>query len=91
VFTGDQIGTLFAAWVLQGYKNSGEPAGWSLFWSTRIDLVAEELLSDLTDRLAMVASTVSSKMIASMARLEGFKFEDSLTGERAQLFPSSSI
>ncbi|KAL7413282.1 phosphoglucomutase 1 [Mrakia frigida] len=58
VFTGDQIGSLFASWVLDGYKASGKPM----------------------DRLAIVASTVSSKMIASMARTEGFKFVESLTG-----------
>ncbi|KAG7086720.1 hypothetical protein E1B28_002654 [Marasmius oreades] len=32
------------------------------------------------DRLAMVASTVSSKMIEAMAKLEGFKFAECLTG-----------
>ncbi|KDQ20355.1 hypothetical protein BOTBODRAFT_51664 [Botryobasidium botryosum FD-172 SS1] len=32
------------------------------------------------DKLAMVASTVSSKMIESMARTEGFRFAESLTG-----------
>lgn len=33
-----------------------------------------------SDKLAMVASTVSSKMLEAMARKEGFKFSDSLTG-----------
>lgn len=33
-----------------------------------------------SDRLAMVASTVSSKMLESMAKLEGFKFVECLTG-----------
>ena len=32
------------------------------------------------DKLAMVASTVSSKMIEAMATAEGFKFTDCLTG-----------
>ncbi|CAE6416104.1 unnamed protein product [Rhizoctonia solani] len=58
VFSGDQLGSLFAAWILEGYKASGRPI----------------------DKLAMVASTVSSKLIGAMAAKEGFKFVESLTG-----------
>ncbi|PPQ98838.1 hypothetical protein CVT24_003392, partial [Panaeolus cyanescens] len=58
IFTGDQLGSLFAYHVLQSYKKSGKPL----------------------ERLAMVASTVSSKMVESMALVEGFKFVDCLTG-----------
>ncbi|EIM22201.1 Phosphoglucomutase, first 3 domain-containing protein [Wallemia mellicola CBS 633.66] len=32
------------------------------------------------DKMAMVASTVSSKMLGAMAKAEGFHFEDTLTG-----------
>ena len=32
------------------------------------------------DKLAMIASTVSSKMLEAMARTEGFKFAECLTG-----------
>ncbi|KAJ8468624.1 hypothetical protein ONZ45_g17180 [Pleurotus djamor] len=58
VFTGDQLGALFAARELDIYKKSGKPI----------------------DKLAMVASTVSSKMIEAMAHVEGFKFVECLTG-----------
>lgn len=58
IFTGDQLGSLFASRVLQAYKQSGKPLG----------------------KLAMVASTVSSKMVEAMAHAEGFKFVDCLTG-----------
>ncbi|KAJ7771839.1 hypothetical protein B0H16DRAFT_1305777 [Mycena metata] len=58
VFTGDQLGTLFAAQILDQYKASGKPI----------------------EKLAMVASTVSSKMIEAMAEKEGFKFVECLTG-----------
>ncbi|KAF8841010.1 hypothetical protein BDN67DRAFT_950632 [Paxillus ammoniavirescens] len=58
IFTGDQLGSLFASRVLDTYKASGKPL----------------------DKLAMVASTVSSKMIEAMAHSEGFKFVDCLTG-----------
>ncbi|KAF8436904.1 hypothetical protein L210DRAFT_3688468 [Boletus edulis BED1] len=58
IFTGDQLGTLFASRVLARYKESGKPL----------------------DKLAMVASTVSSKMVEAMARHEGFIFVDCLTG-----------
>ncbi|OBZ75867.1 putative phosphoribomutase [Grifola frondosa] len=58
VFTGDQLGTLFASLTLERYKSSGTPLA----------------------KLAMVASTVSSKMIEAMAAAEGFKFVECLTG-----------
>lgn len=58
IFTGDQLGVIFAARVLELYKASGKPL----------------------DRLAMVASTVSSKMVGAMANIEGFKFVECLTG-----------
>ncbi|KAJ7043327.1 hypothetical protein C8F04DRAFT_944528 [Mycena alexandri] len=58
VFTGDQLGALFAAQILDQYKASGKPI----------------------EKLAMVASTVSSKMIEAMAEKEGFKFVECLTG-----------
>ncbi len=35
----------------------------------------------ILEKLAMVASTVSSKMIESMAKAEGFMFAECLTGE----------
>jgi len=59
MFTGDQIGALFAAWILDIYRSSGKPI----------------------DKLAMVASTVSSRMIEAMSVAEGFVFRDCLTGE----------
>ncbi|KAF8326350.1 uncharacterized protein EI90DRAFT_3229921 [Cantharellus anzutake] len=58
IFSGDQLGTLLAWWILYKYQESGNPI----------------------EKLAMVASTVSSKMLEAMARIEGFKFAESLTG-----------
>ncbi|TFY70333.1 hypothetical protein EVG20_g2671 [Dentipellis fragilis] len=58
IFTGDQIGALFASRVLELHKSSGKPIG----------------------NLAMVASTVSSKMLEAMAKVEGFWFVECLTG-----------
>ncbi|KAJ7684780.1 hypothetical protein DFH06DRAFT_1355663 [Mycena polygramma] len=58
IFTGDQLGALFAAQALEQYKASGKPI----------------------EKLAMVASTVSSKMIEAMSEKEGFKFVECLTG-----------
>lgn len=40
----------------------------------------QDLVFDSIGKLAMVASTVSSKMIESMAQKEGFKFAECLTG-----------
>ncbi|KAI5121018.1 hypothetical protein M0805_005964 [Coniferiporia weirii] len=58
IFTGDQLGSIFAARCLEIFRASGKPL----------------------DRLAMVASTVSSKMIEAMALKEGFRFVECLTG-----------
>ncbi|KIY71646.1 hypothetical protein CYLTODRAFT_345563 [Cylindrobasidium torrendii FP15055 ss-10] len=57
-FTGDQLGTLFAAHVFSKYRSSGKPLS----------------------KLAMVASTVSSKMVEAIALAEGFTFVECLTG-----------
>lgn len=57
-FSGDQIGALFACWILQDYKKSGKPL----------------------ERLAMLSSTVSSHLLSQIARKEGFKFKETLTG-----------
>ena len=40
------------------------------------------------DKLAMVASTVSSKMLEAMAAEEGFQFVECLTGQHSVLFSS---
>ncbi|KAI9465474.1 hypothetical protein BJY52DRAFT_1183576 [Lactarius psammicola] len=58
IFTGDQLGILFAGKIFERYKLTGKPL----------------------NKLAMVASTVSSKMIEAMAATEGFKFTECLTG-----------
>ena len=58
IFTGDQLGSLFADRILESYKSSGHPM----------------------ESLAMVASTVSSKMLGAMAEAEGFRFVECLTG-----------
>ncbi|KAJ2909369.1 hypothetical protein GGI21_001954, partial [Coemansia aciculifera] len=58
VFTGDQLGTIFAAAVLAKARAAGIP----------------------DERIAMVNSTVSSRMLAVMAKAEGFRYADTLTG-----------
>ncbi|KAI6043124.1 hypothetical protein EDC04DRAFT_2654682 [Pisolithus marmoratus] len=58
LFTGDQLGALFASHVFGKYKATDKPLS----------------------KLVMIASTVSSRMIEAMARVEGFKFVDCLTG-----------
>jgi len=59
IFTGDQLGSLFADKILQSYKSSGARP---------------------VEKLAMVASTVSSKMLGAIAETEGFRFVECLTG-----------
>ncbi|KAJ2116025.1 hypothetical protein IW146_001847 [Coemansia sp. RSA 922] len=57
-FTGDQLGTIFAAAVLAMARSAGIP----------------------DERVAMVNSTVSSRMLSVMAQTEGFRYTDTLTG-----------
>ncbi|KAG6811867.1 hypothetical protein H0H92_005443 [Tricholoma furcatifolium] len=58
VFTGDQLGVIFAHHIFELYKQTGKPL----------------------EKLAMVASTVSSKMLEAVAKVEGFRFVECLTG-----------
>ncbi|KAJ2793825.1 hypothetical protein H4R20_006420 [Coemansia guatemalensis] len=57
-FTGDQLGIIFAAAVLDIARAQGVP----------------------DEKLAMVNSTVSSRMLEAMAAKEGFHYVDTLTG-----------
>ncbi|KAJ2705888.1 hypothetical protein FB645_002072 [Coemansia sp. IMI 203386] len=57
-FTGDQLGTIFAAAVLENTRRQGIPDA----------------------KVAMVNSTVSSRMLEAMAHKEGFHYADTLTG-----------
>jgi phosphomannomutase len=59
VFTGNEIGALFADWLFTRYVKKGGKSGKNVW---------------------MVASTVSSKLIQSMAKVEGFSFRETLTG-----------
>lgn len=55
IFTGDQLGSIFAYYLIKNYKG------------------------DLS-KCALVASTVSSKMIKGIAHKYGLRFEETLTG-----------
>ncbi|KAJ1881463.1 AAA ATPase midasin, partial [Coemansia sp. RSA 486] len=57
-FTGDQLGTIFAAAVLENTRRQGIPDA----------------------KVAMVNSTVSSRMLEAMAHKDGFHYADTLTG-----------
>lgn len=67
VFTGDQIGAMLGHWLWQQQEaQQSKQAG-----NTR---------SSANTVTAMCASTVSSKLLAEIARVEGFHFEETLTG-----------
>jgi phosphomannomutase len=67
-FTGDEIGTMLGHWLWQQDIDKQQHA------ATGVADTPPQL------PLAMCASTVSSKMLAEIARVEGFYFEDTLTG-----------
>jgi phosphomannomutase len=66
-FTGDEIGTMLGHWLWQQQQQQQ-------------DADADATSTETKLPLAMCASTVSSKMLAEIARVEGFHFEDTLTG-----------
>src|SRR5690606_32371855 len=57
MFTGNQIGSMFAYNALENFRASGK-----------------------SGKIAMLSSTVSSTMLSKMAQVEGFHWEDTLTG-----------
>lgn len=61
VFTGNQLGILFAAQTLGAYRQATKA-------------------TDKAGKLAMLASAVSTQMLKSMATVEGFHYEETLTG-----------
>ncbi|XP_065886338.1 phosphopentomutase-like [Dysidea avara] len=64
IFNGNEIGALLAKWALDGYKNKLDKEG-ALFQG---------------DTVWMLNSTVSSRLLQSMAKIEGFQHEETLTG-----------
>ncbi|KAJ2722069.1 hypothetical protein GGI07_003556 [Coemansia sp. Benny D115] len=58
MFTGDQLGTIFAAATLESARRKGVSM----------------------DKVSMINSTVSSRMLEAMAANEGFFYADTLTG-----------
>lgn len=84
MFTGDQLGAIFAGSCLDNYLATGEPLGKVLSLTTYFQKKQHNLY--FSDKLAMVASTVSSKLIEAMALKEGFRFEETLTGMKAGRF-----
>ena len=88
VFTGDQIGTMLGCWL---YEKVGKPSGKvsrrigkQQYSSPGILFCPHSIVSLVTTYhfkpVSMCASTVSSKMLAEVAKVEGFHFEDTLTG-----------
>ena len=84
IFTGDQIGTMLGYWLWQQYMATSG---------------ADDDTTTTTNRKrtpAMCASTVSSKLLAEIARVEGIHFEETLTGfkwigSRAAALESSGL
>jgi phosphomannomutase len=73
-FTGDEIGTMLGHWLWQQQQQADADA------DAEVDANVNTASATKKLPLAMCASTVSSKMLAEIARVEGFHFEDTLTG-----------
>ncbi|KAF9532444.1 phosphoglucomutase 1 [Crepidotus variabilis] len=58
IFTGDQLGIIFASQAISNYLQSGNN----------------------TTKAALISSTVSSKMLSHIAKLEGLEYQECLTG-----------
>ena len=69
--------------LLHGHYTHGKPLGSHLVGFTSTTSTGVE--NTVTEKLAMVASTVSSKMVQQIARQEGFTFVECLTGNGSPL------
>lgn len=83
IFSGNQIGIILASAVLENYNAQGKPISMikfiiNFFMQYSLLLLLTSFI--IIDKLAMLASTVSSKMLEKMAKVEGFYFEETLTG-----------
>jgi phosphomannomutase len=74
--TGDQIGVLLGHWCWQLHKKQQQQS----LVPKQPDDDRDNIASSSDKVIAMCASTVSSQMLAEIARVEGFHFEDTLTG-----------
>jgi phosphomannomutase len=82
IFTGDQLGAIFAGRVLDVWRIAEKPLG--LYQGA---CASSFVLTANSGKLAMVASTVSSKLLEKMAEVEKFKFVECLTGTPSFLYP----
>jgi phosphomannomutase len=64
MFTGNEIGVMFGHWQ----------------WIKHVESCKAKGVAVDTSKLAVVASTVSSKMLRAVAHKEGFRFDEVLTG-----------
>lgn len=78
LLTGNQIGAILGAANYEKARAAGVPA--SKFTHPPTHDTYHDVKRDSIDKIAMVASTVSSKFLARMAEVEGFRFEEALTG-----------
>jgi phosphoglucomutase len=76
IFTGNEIGSILGAASFEKAIAAGKTPGKMIHYINMYNYINTFRL----DQLAMVASTVSSKFLARMAEVEGFTFEESLTG-----------
>lgn len=76
-FTGDQIGVLLGHWLWTQFRHK-DTVGMGVGTTTNDDDAART--KPPLPIISMCCSTVSSQMLATIARNEGFHLEDTLTG-----------
>ena len=76
VLTGNEIGTLFAWWLLRCYRHANPNAELGRGYAACMRAPSNEACVAVGN-VYMLASTVSSKMLKSMAHDEGFKVHPS--------------
>ena len=79
-FTGDQLGVIFGITLFRQYKAAGKPIGADMRLHRGRLAGLTRSFCPCVGKLAMLASTVSSKMLAIVAKKEGFQFRETLTG-----------
>ena len=83
VFTGDQIATLLGYWLWETMGKNSDKVSLLKWYYVLLELhltYSNNLSYIHPQPVAICASTVSSKMLAAIGKVEGFLFEETLTG-----------
>ncbi len=74
IFSGNETGALLSWWAFENYRKSHPDFDGNFFWMKNILITVYVYVTIIGSNVFMMASTVSSKYIRAMAKVEGFQF-----------------